>query len=116
MFWREGYKMEDKARQLRASVARLNGEYDQAKRELDDYERRCNHKYEETIYDPIRTEAYEIPGDPPGTMGVDWRGPVYVPASTEPRWKRVCIKCGLEQVTTRAKDEVTKIPDFGGRW
>ncbi|OGJ17882.1 hypothetical protein A3K73_08060 [Candidatus Pacearchaeota archaeon RBG_13_36_9] len=105
--------MEDKARQLRESVKRLQKEYNQAIKELANYEKSCRHEYEETIYDPIYTPAHTIPGDPPGTMGVDWQGPVFVSAKTEPRWKRICKKCGLEQITTRSKDEIKKIPDFG---
>jgi len=106
--------MEDKAKQLRGLVKKLNGEYNQARKELENYEKSCPHKYGETIYDPIYTKAFTIPGDPPGTMGVDWQGPVYVPAKTEPRWKRICEKCGLEQITTQTKDKIEKIPNFGG--
>ncbi|MDD5192558.1 MAG: hypothetical protein PHH54_00690 [Candidatus Nanoarchaeia archaeon] len=118
--------MENRARELREIVKRTNEEVnkaneksDRARNELRDYERRCQHEYSKTIYDPIYTSAYTIPGDKPGTMGVDWRGPTYVSAKTEPRWKRTCTRCGLEQITTRAKDSITKIPDFGegaGRW
>ena len=113
--------MEEKARQLREIVERINEEvekanekFDRAKQELREYEKSCQHQYGKTIYDPIRTEAYTIPGDKPGTMGVDWRGPIDVPAHTEHRWRRTCNKCGLEQITNKTQDQINKVPNFGG--
>jgi len=64
----------------------------------------CQHKWGETRYTPEHKEAYTIPGDPPGTMGVDWRGPTDVPAKTTKKWTRQCESCGLTQTTTQMKE------------
>ena len=65
-----------------------------------------------TIYDPIYHAAYTCPGDPPGTMGVDWRGPVHVPSKTIPKWRRTCDLCGKIEETQRTNDVVTKEPKW----
>lgn len=79
--------------------------------------RRCPHVWGETKYTPDYQEAYTIPGDPPGTMGVDWRGPCHVPAKTTPKWSRTCTKCGYTQTTERKKMTggvlQQEVPDFG---
>lgn len=77
----------------------------------------CLHKWGETRYTPDRQEAYTAPGDPPGTMGVDWRGPVDVPAKTTKKWTRRCESCGLVQITTRTKEEhaLGKVAGTGGQ-
>jgi hypothetical protein len=64
------------------------------------------------VYKPIRTEAYRTRGDTPGTMGVDFQGPQYIPATETPRWVRICPNCGLEEETRQARDEVKKVPVF----
>ena len=65
-------------------------------------------------YTPIITETYTIPGDRPGTMGVDWRGPVHVPSSTKDQWTRTCTECGKEEVTTQKNEE--KKVNITPRW
>jgi len=106
--------MEPKAKELRDKAEESQREYERAKTQLDRYEASCSHEFSETVYDPVYHPAYTCPGDPPGTMGVDWRGPVHVPAETEDRWRRECNRCGLVEHTTLAKEEVKvkKIP----RW
>lgn len=64
----------------------------------------CNHDWTEE-YTPEYKEAYTIPGDKPGTMGVDFRGPCHVPAKTIKKWTRTCKKCGCKQVTSRSTTE-----------
>ncbi len=66
-------------------------------------EGQCGHVFSETVADHIYHKAYTIPGDKPGTMGVDYRGPCYVPARTENRWKRTCKKCGKVEYTQRTQ-------------
>lgn len=61
----------------------------------------CKHDWTPPRANHIYHEAYTIPGDPPGTMGIDWRGPCYVAAETIKRWTRECRKCGLEQHTNK---------------
>lgn len=82
-------------------------------------QRSCQHEWDhpEGKYTPEYTEAYTDPGDPPGTMGVDFRGPVYVPAKTTKKWTRVCKKCGFTQTTNTTKlvghPLQQEVPDFG---
>jgi hypothetical protein len=79
----------------------------------------CRHQWSEARYAPDHQEAYEIPGDPPGTMGVDWRPACHVPAKTTPKWVRTCTLCELEQSTTSTKLGAgtnglrQEVPDFG---
>lgn len=71
-------------------------------------DRNCGHVWGDAVAAHIRHEGYTIPGDPPGTMGVDHRGPTYVSPRTEKRWKRVCQKCGKVEYTSRVAKE-TKV-------
>ncbi len=70
----------------------------------------CFHSWSTPVADHIYHDAYTIPGDEPGTMGSDWRGPCYVEARTEKRWKRTCRVCGKVQ-TTGAVTTVTKVEE-----
>jgi hypothetical protein len=72
----------------------------------------CQHAFGDPKYTPTIIEGHEIPGDPPGTMGVDWRGPMWVSRQETPRWTRTCSKCLLEQETSQTRDEVKKVPLF----
>ncbi len=72
----------------------------------------CAHDWGNPTYNPIVTEAYTDPGDPPGTMGIDWRGPCYVPSTKRDRWTRQCSICGHIQETTNSTNRVTAIPKF----
>lgn len=86
----------------------------------------CRHSWGTVKYVPEHHEGYTIPGDPPGTMGVDWRGPCEVAPTTTRRWERACATCGLVQRTGRTmrtfaagaapgcSGEV-ETPDFGDR-
>jgi hypothetical protein len=76
-------------------------------------ENQCQHRWSEAKYTPEHHESYTIPGDEPGTMGVDFRGPMYVPPSETPKWTRTCLECGKIQITTASKTQEKKIPDFG---
>lgn len=90
-------------------TARINDLEDQlatARRELNKIITECNragHKWGEVKYTPKHQPAYTIPGDPIGTMGVDWRGPTHVDAKTIRKWSRTCSECGLTQETTKTK-------------
>ena len=105
--------MKPEAQKLRDKETQLKTQYERALQELRAYEADCQHNFT-TVYDPIYHEAYTIPGDPPGTMGVDWRGPVHVPAQTEDRWKRTCGLCGLVEFTKRFEEnkKITKTPKW----
>lgn len=97
---------------LREEVRRAEKKLQDKQRALAEIERGCRHDWSDVIPAHIHHEGYTCPGDPPGTMGVDWRGPVHVPASTEYRWKRTCKLCGKVEYTSRTEDHVTKVPKF----
>ena len=95
--------MTPEATALRQSLVHAKSIADNLQRQLAEMERACQHDWTDAEYDPDYQDAYTYPGDPPGTMGVDWRGPVHVPAKTTKRWRRTCTKCGLVQSTTKVK-------------
>ena len=94
------------AHESRREVERLKEELQRAKEKLNRAESSCSHNWN-TRYTPEYQEAYTIPGDPPGTMGVDWRGPVHVPAKTIKKWTRTCPKCGKTEVETKCGKETS---------
>lgn len=104
--------MDDKTKKLRDRIAELQFEMKIAENNLDHIVQNCNHAFDKTIYDPIHTPAYTIPGDMPGTMGVDFRGPCYVEAKTEKRWRRECTRCGKIEYTTNVKQNITEEPNW----
>jgi hypothetical protein len=88
---------------LRDEIKTLQTRLETRRNMLQQVVNRCQHDWGKTEYKPEYHKAYTIPGDPPGTMGVDRRGPCHVPASTDKKWQRVCKKCGCKQVTSRTK-------------
>ena len=101
---------------LNREIQDLQHKLNSKKAELEDVYRKCPHNHNEnhweTKYDPIYKEAYTIPGDKPGTMGVDWRGPTHVPSQTTKRWKRNCTLCGKIEYTERIEPKVTETPKW----
>lgn len=97
---------------MRAAVADLKEKLTRAETKLANAERDCRHDWTKPEADNIYRESYTIPGDRPGTMGVDFRGPCYVPAETTYRWKRTCTICGKMEHTQRTKENVTHTPTF----
>lgn len=75
-------------------------------------ENQCPHQFGEPTADNIYHEAYTIPGDKPGTMGVDFRGPTHVPSKIDKRWKRICTLCDKVEHTTRTEATTTHKPIF----
>jgi hypothetical protein len=98
--------------QLEWEIQNKEAELRGMKAALENLRRRCQHKWGKTEYTPDYQPGYRIEGDPPGTMGVDWRGPMWVDSKTTPKWTRKCSECGLKQVTERTSDKVEKIPVF----
>ena len=109
--------MKPEFKELRKNIVDLIRDLSTNQQQLEELTKRCSHKYTPVAYDPIITEAYTIPGDAPGTMGVDWRGPVYVPRTEQPRWKRECTECGLVEYTTDVAEKIERVPAWprGGR-
>ena len=104
--------MNPEAKMMREDLGRTKSAYESAQIILNNYVSRCQHKYGEANYDPIYSPPYTIPGDKPGTMGVDWQGPCHVEAQTTPRWRKECGLCGLVKETTQTQDKVEKIPKW----
>jgi len=100
---------------LRQRISDLRYQLECAEKALSRTESGCHHQWTTAKYTPEYREAYTIPGDPPGTMGVDWRGPSEVPARTIKRWTRRCLTCGKVEVTERTRDRVEQDPIFTGR-
>lgn len=96
----------------RAESTRLDAE--EAARQLEEDRAACNHQWDNPngIFSPERRKGYTIPADPPGTMGVDWRPAIHVPAETIQKWTRTCKICGLVEETTETEEEVVHHP----RW
>jgi len=102
----------DEANFLRQKITSLGTEQKSSVEKLRQLERDCQHQWSDPVYCPEYIPAYTIPGDPPGTMGVDWRGPVDVPAKTIKRWSRQCQLCGKKEVTENVKKDYTQKPRF----
>lgn len=108
--------MNREAEALEMLINRGRTEFESAQRRLDTLRRTCQHKWSKPEYKPIIREGYQDPGDAPGTMGVDWRGPTWIPAKETPKWERHCTECGLIEETFKTEDHVTKTPVFGRGW
>ena len=104
--------MEKSTKDLRNQITNLEDELTRAKGTLNYTERRCDHVWGEAAYTPDYQESYTTPGDPPGTMGIDWRGPSFIPSTNTPKWTRICQTCGKKETTTRTNETVTKTPKF----
>ncbi len=72
----------------------------------------CRHSWCQTVYDPIVQASYTDPGDAPGTMGIDRRGPTYVPRTEKPRWRRICFECDLTEYTEQVSEQASTVPKF----
>lgn len=79
--------------------------------EIETIQRNCTHNWSKPEYTPEHTKAYTIPGDRPGTMGVDWRGPTHVPAQTTKKWTRTCLYCDKKEVTTETNKTTIEIEE-----
>lgn len=88
----------------RERVERLRSALEEAQSQLTSFEKQCVHNWT-VLNKPIYDAGYTVPGDPPGTMGVDWCGPCYVEPKTTPRWIRTCNKCEKVEHTFASKKE-----------
>ncbi len=105
-------EMRQKIAELKAESERADTERYRLESQLSECERHCPHQFGAAVYDPIITRGYTSPGDPPGTMGVDWRGPTSISGSKKDRWKRTCATCGKIEYTTQQRAARME-PDFG---
>jgi hypothetical protein len=100
---------------LEQEIKQLEADLRERQESLRGLQSRCPHVWGATKYTPEIHEGYQDPGDPVGTMGVDWRGPIWVPRQEIPRWSRRCSECGLVQQTERTTDKIEKVPAFNER-
>lgn len=91
---------------LHADIGRLEQLLYDKKKQLQDVYRACKHEWA-LSFTPIYCHAYTIPGDPPGTMGVDRQFDCHVPEKTVNRWTRICNKCGKVETTERTEQVAT---------
>ena len=103
------------ARGIRIELKAMREAYEHDKARLEallaEAERNCHHgehRFGPTEYVPIHHEGFRDEGDLPGTMGIDWRGPSYVPSWDDPRWRRVCQDCGREEFTAYSVEHTQK--------
>lgn len=101
-----------KISRLKRKIKTKQDELDQLENGLDKIQRKCQHDWSKSTKQSKYYPGYTIPGDPPGTMGVDWRGPCDVPSETKVWYERTCNKCGLNQRTEKTKP-VGFEADFG---
>ncbi|MCX6744869.1 MAG: hypothetical protein NTX82_05075 [Candidatus Parcubacteria bacterium] len=104
--------MNDRIAELTRTIDDSDTKLKRAREELSRIRSSCLHQW-----GPVRDcseykPAYDIPGDPPGTMGVDWRPGCHVPAQTIEKWQRTCRLCGLTETTTETNQQVTHTPRF----
>ncbi|GEM_PF-1658828 len=105
-------KVDQRVKKLLEKKIAAQRESDLAAAELASIQAACRHNWGPVKYDPIIQKAYTIPGDPPGTMGVDWQPAVYVPRKETPRWTRTCLDCDLTEETKRVSKKTTDTPIF----
>jgi len=104
--------MNQRAKDLMRITADFAEDLRNAEAELKGLRQVCPHSWGPTKYTPEIREAYRTSGDPPGTMGIDWRGPEDVPREEKPKWTRQCEHCLLVETTTQVEERVTKTPRF----
>jgi len=104
--------MNHKVAMMEVEVNKLTRQLALAKSDLEQVRRTCRHQWGKTQYTPDIQEAYTIPADPPGTMGVDWRPECHVPRQVTPKWTRTCEECGLKEETQQTEDKIEKILVF----
>jgi hypothetical protein len=97
---------------IRNEITRLENDLAVKRRALEATVQNCAHRWSEVEADHIYQEGYVIPGDPPGTMGIDWRGPFCVAPKTTERWKRTCLVCGKVEHTTQTTATTIHTPKF----
>jgi hypothetical protein len=101
-----------RCQRLKREASDLSSQAARKKEELASIQGKCRHVFGDVMYDPIRREAYRIPGDPPGVGGSDHRFSVDVPVRIIPRWEKTCNLCGLVKTTKRSQLSNENIPIF----
>lgn len=104
--------MIQEAQNLRNRIASLKSELESAEGNLANLILNCRHEFGQVVSDPIVTSGYTVPGDAPGTMGIDYRSSFYVPEQRTARWTRTCRFCGKREETRETTKTVSETPIF----
>jgi len=105
--------MTDEIRSLILEIRTLEEELNRKQKRLLAAQSSCRHNWSDVRNKPRVIKAHTIPGDPPGTMGVDRRFDCHVPEQRFDCWMRQCHTCGLSQTTERFRSgDAPKIPVF----
>jgi hypothetical protein len=80
--------------QLRKEIEEMERNLKRKKDELYHLERNCPHNWGPTITKETHLPGGRDPGDIPGTMGIDFRPPTYIPPRTIKESMRECLICG----------------------
>jgi hypothetical protein len=104
--------MDQKTRELIAAVNSGKEKLEKDQAELAQIRANCAHDWEPIKDASEHFPAHDEPGDPPGTMGVDWRPGCHVPEKIVIKWKRTCKICGQTQVTSQTEKHMTQTPKF----
>lgn len=110
--------LKDKVKIIQAEISSKEKEFinfqitlDGLKAQLASIYKQCNHNWA-AKYTPEYKVGYTVPGDPLGTMGIDRRPDMHVPAETIQKWTRICSNCGKVETTTRKKSKESYEPIF----
>ena len=100
--------MDSTIEQMRREVATAESQLQSLKDRLERKVRECKmsgHNWGPVKYEPIETKGYQTQGDPPGTMGVDWQGPMWIEPTCTKQWSRTCNICGHKETTQSTRKE-----------
>jgi hypothetical protein len=92
-----------KMNRLRQRKKELTEELRKATNEIIESERKCPHDWSKPKYEQVYIPGYDIAGDVPGTMGVDFRHGFHVNSEYKDKWTRTCANCGLIQETEKSE-------------
>lgn len=97
---------------LRSNVDDIEQKLNEARQKLNFIVRQCHHEWGPITDCSEYKPGYTIPGDTPGTCGVDYRGPISVGSTTVKKWSRTCKICGHVDFTSNVDVVTTNVPKF----
>lgn len=102
-----------RATELKQAIESAKTAAQTAQGQLEYIQRSCRHVWGLTEYTPHVIPGYRFEGDAPGTMGIDRRGPMWIPEQVTRIWSRTCKICLKRETTTSAKMQPTCGPTPG---
>lgn len=104
--------MHQRVKETKIELDKAQKTYNEASKALENAQARCCHNWSQPERKCDTRPGYTIPGDEPGTMGVDHRGEMYVPPETSVWWERTCTHCGKVEKTTQSRPTGDVVPVF----